>query len=48
VVEVVEEAVVTAGRTTRFLGAEVMTGQRGPDSGDGQLDGTVPGHGGDG
>jgi hypothetical protein len=43
----VDPAAATAGRTVWFLGAAVMTGRRGPDDGDCQVDGVVPRHGGD-
>jgi hypothetical protein len=39
---------VTVGRTSRFLGAVVTAGQRGPCGNDGRADGVVPWRGGDG
>jgi hypothetical protein len=39
---------VTTGRTARFLGTTVTVRRHGPNDGDGQVDGTVPGCGGDG
>jgi hypothetical protein len=43
-----DAAAVTTGRTARFPGTAVTVRRHGPNDGDGQVDGTVPGCGGDG
>jgi hypothetical protein len=44
----VDQAAVTAGRTARFLGTVMTVGWCGHGGSDGQVDGAVPGCGGDG